>query len=161
MFYGIIVVLVHDKGPVPMRPVSVSTHPWPEGAMKYRQQWTLLSGISRRFTLDSAFRKSSHLLSMKLMTGCQLRGGWLRTERENRKMLFTPHAGSHWLREHIFTLPTQHTNCHSYMLTITPNTHYYSPVTIIHCISEPWCIDDGESELDTSFLHQNLGLLHL
>lgn len=44
--------------------ISCFTYPCPEGAMKYRQQWTLLSGISLRFTLDSAFRKSSHLLSM-------------------------------------------------------------------------------------------------
>lgn len=40
------------------------TYPCPDGAMKYKQQWTLLSGIDLRFTLDSAFRKSSHLLSM-------------------------------------------------------------------------------------------------
>lgn len=40
------------------------TYPCPDGAMKYRQQWTRLSGMDLRFTLDSAFRKSSHLLSM-------------------------------------------------------------------------------------------------
>lgn len=48
------------------------THPCPEGAMKYRQQWIRLSGICRLFTRDSEFRKSSNLLSMWSMTGCQL-----------------------------------------------------------------------------------------
>lgn len=44
--------------------ILCSTHPCPDGAIKYRQQWTLLSGMDLRLTLDSAFRKSSHLLSM-------------------------------------------------------------------------------------------------
>lgn len=44
--------------------ISCFTYPCPEGAMKYRQQWTLLSGMDLRFTLDSAFRKSSNLLSI-------------------------------------------------------------------------------------------------
>ena len=37
----------------------------------------------------------------------------------------------------------------------------FSPVTIVHCISKPWSVDDGERQLDSSFLDQHLGLLHL
>lgn len=51
---------------------SSGTDPCPDGAMKYRQQCTLLSGISLLLTRDSALRKSSNLLSMWSVTGCQL-----------------------------------------------------------------------------------------
>lgn len=38
------------------RALICQTHPCPEGAMKYRQQWIRLSGICRLFTRDSEFR---------------------------------------------------------------------------------------------------------
>lgn len=36
-----------------------------------------------------------------------------------------------------------------------------SPVAVVHSISKPGRIDDGERQLDPSFLDQHLGLLHL
>lgn len=55
-----------------MNSTSRGLSPCPEGAMKYRQQWTRLSGIWRLITLDSAFKNSSYLDSMYSITGFQL-----------------------------------------------------------------------------------------
>ena len=47
--------------------------PWPEGATKYRQQCTRLSGICRLTTRLSAFRNSSYFDSIYSITGTQLK----------------------------------------------------------------------------------------
>ncbi|TNN28737.1 hypothetical protein EYF80_061114 [Liparis tanakae] len=103
--------------------------------MKYRQQCTRLSGMERRFTRDSAFRKSSHLLSMKLMTGCQL-GEERRSEEEEHggggRGAGGRGAGGRG-----------------------------SPVAVVHRVSKPRSVHDGERQLDPPLLHQHLGLLHL
>jgi len=48
------------------------TNPCPLGEMKYRQQWTRVSGNTLRLIRASAFMNSSYLLSMKFTIGCQL-----------------------------------------------------------------------------------------
>ena len=48
------------------------TYQCPVGAMKYKQQWIRLSGNGVRWTLDSALRYSSNLLSMNSIIGIQL-----------------------------------------------------------------------------------------
>lgn len=35
------------------------------------------------------------------------------------------------------------------------------PVTVVHCISKAWCINDGEGKLDPSFFDQHFGLFYL
>lgn len=36
-----------------------------------------------------------------------------------------------------------------------------SPVAVIDSISKPGCVDDGQSQLDSSFFDQDFRLLHL
>lgn len=35
------------------------------------------------------------------------------------------------------------------------------PVTVVHCISKTWCINDGECKLDPTFFDQHFGLFYL
>ena len=62
------------------------SYPWPCGLMKYKQQWTLLSTMCRRFSPDSSHRYASYCWSMYSIIGCQL-------EEKKRRMKQNERSG--------------------------------------------------------------------